>query len=69
MQGNGGSVIVRLNAQNTPLELADARPVVLLDWLGRIGKPGQVGAMRDWLPALKGATRKNPRTSLRGPSC
>jgi hypothetical protein len=55
VQRSGGSVIVRLNDQSTPLEQEDGRPVVLLDWLGRLAKPGQVGGMRVWLPAAKGS--------------
>ena len=57
---HGGSVIVRLNDQSTPLELADGSPVVLLDWLGRISKPGQVGSLRVWLPVAKGAKERIP---------
>lgn len=57
---HGGSVIVRLNDQSTPLELADGSPVVLLDWLKGIGKPGQVGSMRVWLPAPKGGKGRIP---------
>jgi hypothetical protein len=54
VQRSGGSVIVRLNDQSTPLEQEDGRPVVLLDWLGHLVAPGQVGGMRVWLPAPKG---------------
>jgi hypothetical protein len=58
VQRNGGSVIVRYNDQNTPLEHADGRPVVLLDWLGQLAEPGQVGGLPVWLPAAKGATAR-----------
>lgn len=58
VQRHGGSVIVRLNDQSTPLELADGSPMVLLDWLKRIGKPGQVGSLRVWLPAAKGTKER-----------
>jgi hypothetical protein len=57
---SGGSLIVRLNDQNTPLEQEDGRPVVLLGWLGKLTKPGRVGAMRVWLPAAKGARERIP---------
>jgi Transposase DDE domain len=60
VQRHGGSVIVRLNDQSTPLELAEGSPVVLLDWLKRISKPGQVGSLRVWLPAAKGAKERIP---------
>jgi hypothetical protein len=60
VQRSGGSVIVRLNDQNTPLEHEDGRPVVLLDWLDRIVPPGQVEGMRVWLPAAKGAKARIP---------
>lgn len=56
----GGSVIVRLNDQNTPLEHEDGSPVVLLDWLGPLIKPGQVSGMRVWLPAKKGLKTRVP---------
>jgi len=59
---SGGSVIVRLNDQNTPLEQEDGSPVVLLHWLGRLVEPGQVGGIRVWLPAAKGS---NERISAR----
>ena len=48
------------NDQSTPLELADGRPVVLLDWLKGITKPGQTGSLRVWLPAAKGAKERIP---------
>jgi hypothetical protein len=48
---SGGRIIVRLHDQNTPLEHEDGRPVALLDWLGQLAQPGQVGAMHVWLPA------------------
>jgi hypothetical protein len=54
VQRCGGSVIVRLNDQSTPLEHGDGSPVVLLDWLERLVEPGQVGGLRVWLPAAKG---------------
>ena len=57
---HGGSVIVRLNDQSTPLELADGGPVVLLDWLERLAKPGQAGALQVWLPAVKGSKERLP---------
>ena len=60
VQRHGGSVIVRLNDQSTPLELADGSPMVLLDWLRRIGQPGQVGSLRVWLPAAKGTKERIP---------
>jgi hypothetical protein len=60
VQRHGGSIIVRLNDQNTPLELADGSPVVLLDWLRPMSKPGQVGSLRVWLPAVKGAKERIP---------
>ena len=58
VQRNGGSVIVRLNDQNTPLELEPGDPVRLLDWLGGLAQPGQVGGLRVWLPATKGSTER-----------
>jgi len=51
---------VRLNDQSTPLEHADGSPVVLLDWLKHLGKPGQVGSLRVWLPAPKGTQQRIP---------
>ena len=57
---NGGTVIVRLNDQNTPLEHADGSAVVLLDWLTQLAKPGQVGSLSGWLPAVKGAKARIP---------
>ena len=57
---NGGRVIVRLNDQNTPLVHEDGRAVELLDWLGRLVEPGQVGGMRVWLPAAKGTKERIP---------
>ena len=54
VQRSGGTVIVRLNDQNTPLELADGSAVVLLDWLKQLAEPGQVGSLAVWLPAAKG---------------
>jgi hypothetical protein len=60
VQRHGGSVIVRLNQQNTPLEQADGRPVRLLDWLGQLAKPGQVGSLPVWLPGGKGAKDRIP---------
>ena len=56
----GGSVIVRLNEQNTPLEHADGSAVVLLDWLSKLSTPGQVGSLPVWLPAMKGRTERIP---------
>jgi len=56
----GGSVIVRLNEQNTPLAHEDGRPVVLLDWLGGLREPGQVGGIRVWLPGAKGTGARIP---------
>jgi len=50
----GGSVIVRLNEQITPLETEDGTPVVLLDWLATLADAGEVGETRVWLPAAKG---------------
>ena len=57
---NGGSVIVRLNDQSTPLELADGSPAVLSDWLAQLSEPGQVGSLRVWLPAKKGTQERIP---------
>jgi hypothetical protein len=57
---NGGSVIVRLNDQSTPLELADGSPAVLLDWLAQLNKPGHVGSLPVWLPAKKGIKERIP---------
>jgi hypothetical protein len=55
---SGGHLIVRLNDQNVPLEHEDGRPVKLIDWLGGIEEPGQVGGIRVWLPAVaKGKER------------
>lgn len=56
----GGHVIVRLNDQSTPLELEDGSAVVLLDWLQRFPKAGQVGEMGAWLPAPKGSWQRLP---------
>ena len=56
----GGSVIVRLNDQNTPLEHEDGSPVVLLDWLAPLVEPGQVGGLPVWLPAAKGSNERLP---------
>ena len=55
---NGGSVIVRLNDQSTPLELADGSSAVLLDWLTQLKKTGQVGSLPVWLPAKKGTSKE-----------
>ena len=55
VQRQGGSVSGRLNQQNTPLEQADGRPVWLLDWLGQLAQPGQVGSLPVWLPGGPGA--------------
>lgn len=57
---NGGSVIVRLNDQSTPLELADGSPAVLSDWLAQLSAPGQVGSLSVWLPAKKGTQERIP---------
>ena len=57
---NGGSVIVRLNDQSTPLELSDGSPAVLLEWLTQLCKPGQVGSLPVWLPAKKGTQERIP---------
>lgn len=57
---NGGSVIVRLNDQSTPLELADGSSAVLSDWLAQLSKPGQVGSLHVWLPTKKGAQERIP---------
>lgn len=56
----GGSVIVRLNEQITPLETEDGAPMVLLDWLAMLAEPGQVGETRVWLPAAKGGHARIP---------
>ena len=55
---NGGWIIVRLNDQNTPLELKNGQPVILLDWLEQLAKPGQVGGMNVWLPAGKDSKKR-----------
>jgi hypothetical protein len=57
---HGGTVIVRLNDQSMPLELADGSAVVLLDWLTPLAKPGQVGSLAVWLPAAKGSKERIP---------
>lgn len=55
VHSRGGHVIVRLNSQTTPLEHEEGRPVELLDWLGALAQPGQVGGLRVWLPAAQGS--------------
>jgi hypothetical protein len=57
---SGGRVIVRTNGQNTPMEQEDGSPVVLTDWLSRLMEPGQVGAMRVWLPGTKHSGARIP---------
>lgn len=57
---HGGSVIVRLNEQSTPLEAEDGKPIKLLDWLGTLPEPGQVGEMHVWLPPAKGSHQRLP---------
>lgn len=57
---SGGSVIVRLNDQNTPLEQENGAPVELLAWLKSLPLPGQVGEMGVWLPAAKGSKERIP---------
>lgn len=57
---NGGSVIVRLNDQTTPVEKEDGSQVVLLEWLKTLSKPGQVGAMPVWVRAEKGSKDRIP---------
>ena len=56
----GGSVIVRLNEQITPLETEDGAPTVLLDWLATLADAGQAGETRVWLPAAKGEKERIP---------
>ena len=60
VHGNGGSVIVRLNDQSTPLELEDGSSAVLSHWLAQLCTPGQVGSLHVWLPAKKGTTERIP---------
>ena len=60
VQRHGGSVIVRLNDQNTPLELENGRPVVLLDWLHQHTEPGLVGSLKVWTPAIRGSAERIP---------
>lgn len=55
---HGGSVIVRLHDQNTPLEKEDGSQVVLLEWLEKLSKSGQVGGISVWLPAEKGSQKR-----------
>jgi len=58
----GGSVIVRLNEQNTPLEEEDGGSVKVLDWLQELSEPGQVGDKRVWVrPLKKGSERISAR--------
>jgi hypothetical protein len=58
VQRCGGRFIVRLNDQSAPLEDADGHPVVLLDWLQHLTKPGQVGGLRVWLRAAPGTEKR-----------
>ena len=55
---HGGSVIVRLHDPNTPLEKEDGSQVVLLEWLGKLSRSGQVGGMSIWIPAEKGSQKR-----------
>lgn len=55
---HGGSVIVRLHDQSTPLEKEDGSQVVLLEWIEKLSKSGQVGGISVWLPAEKGSKNR-----------
>jgi len=55
VHNHGGFVIVRLHDQSTPLENEAGEAIKLLDWLKKLGEPGQVGGLRVWLPAVKGS--------------
>lgn len=57
---HGGSVIVRLSDQNTPLQEENGDPVDLLEWLGELSEPGQVGEISAWLPAEKNSKERVP---------
>lgn len=45
----GGHVLVRLNAQTTPVEQENGSPVDLLPWLGQLTVPGAVGGLAVWV--------------------
>ncbi|WP_050031397.1 IS4 family transposase [Verrucomicrobium sp. BvORR034] len=52
----GAHVIMRLNEQNTPLEDAQGRPVVLLPWLRKLKQPGAVADVDLWVRPHKEAS-------------
>lgn len=52
----GGHVIVRLNAQNTPLEHSDGSTVSVLPWLRKLKQPGAVGGLKVWVRGSKTST-------------